>query len=131
MDVAALIAWLLTAATGAHLLARLVRDGGLRGPAAKVTRHPLLLLGGHPPAALAGFALWAVHLTAGTRWCAWAAFAVLVATALQGFVLFTRWLVGPDGRHARGAPFPAAAVLVHGLGAALTLVLVLATAVRT
>ncbi len=51
---------------------------------------------------------------------------------LQGFMLFTRWLVGGGGRHARGAEqaFPAAAVAVHGAVAVTTVVLVFLTAIQ-
>jgi hypothetical protein len=61
---------------------------------------------------------------------AWGAFTALLVVMLLGFVLFTRWLVGRGGRHARDAerPFPARAVIVHGVIAVTTFVLVLLTA---
>ncbi|WP_019631394.1 hypothetical protein [Actinomadura atramentaria] len=132
VDVVALVAWVAGAAVGVHLLARLCRGGGARLRATKVTRFPMLLLGGHPATSVAGLALWIAFLATGDRRCAWAAFAVLLVAAVEGFLLFTRWLVGRGGRHARGAsgPLPARALLAHGLFAALTLVLVLTVALH-
>jgi hypothetical protein len=58
---------------------------------------------------------------------------MLVVVIIKGFMLFTRWLVGQNGgRHAKGTDqdFPAMAVLVHGMVAAATLVLVFLIAIR-
>ncbi|WP_018656695.1 hypothetical protein [Actinomadura flavalba] len=132
MGVAALLAWSVTAAVGAYLLTRWWGRGGLRRQATKVTRYPLLLLTAHPFTALTGLCAWVVHLLGGHPAFAWVAFGLLVLVAFQGFLLFTRWLVGRGGRHARGTEdgFPRAAVLTHGLLAAVTFVLVFATALR-
>lgn len=129
MEFAALGAWVVAAAGGGHLLIGWVAGGG---PAAKVTRFPALVVAGHPLAGLAGLGVWIVYLATARAAFAWAAFAVLLVVVLQGFMLFTRWLVGRGGRHARGAdrPFPAAAVAVHGAVAAATFVLVLLTAIE-
>ncbi|MEV4254448.1 hypothetical protein AB0J52_14960 [Spirillospora sp. NPDC049652] len=128
MEFAALVAWILAALAGAHLLVRWLAGGGLRGQPAKVTRFPAAVLLGHPLSALTGLATWVLFVVTGRVWYAWLAFAILLAVAFQGLLLFTRWLVGDTGgRHARGAdqPFPATAVVVHGLVAVTTFVLVL------
>ncbi|RFU36490.1 hypothetical protein DZF91_37800 [Actinomadura logoneensis] len=128
MEYAALGAWILAALAGAYLLVRWLAAGGLRGQPAKVTRFPAAVLVGHPLSALTGLAAWTLFVATGRIWCAWLAFAILLAAAFQGLLLFTRWLVGDrGGRHARGADqrFPATAVVVHGLVAVTTFVLVL------
>ncbi|MFC6881935.1 MULTISPECIES: hypothetical protein [Actinomadura] len=132
MGFVALAAWVLAALVGLYLLARWRASGGLTSQATKVTRFPAALVVGHPLAAAAGLALWIAHLATGSAPYAWAAFAALMVVVFQGFLLFTRWLVGRGGRHARGAEqaFPAAAVAAHGLVAAATVVLVLLAALR-
>ncbi|WP_026413586.1 hypothetical protein [Actinomadura oligospora] len=132
MEFAALGAWILAALAGVYLLVRWLAAGGLRGQPTKVTRFPVAVLVGHPLSALTGLGAWILFCVTGRAWFAWLAFAILLAVAFQGLLLFTRWLVGVDGggRHARDAdqPFPAAAVAVHGLVAVVTFVLVLLTA---
>jgi hypothetical protein len=102
------------------------------GPSTKVTRFPVLVVAGHPLAALGGLGLWTAHLATGGAAWAWAAFGTLLVAILQGFLMFTRWLVGRGGRHARGTEqaFPATAVLLHGAVAVTTFVLVFLTAME-
>jgi hypothetical protein len=130
VEYAALCAWILAAAAGGYLLVIWFLNGGR---STKVTRFPILVVVGHPLAAVAGLAVWIAYLATGDAVYAWIAFAGLLAVVLQGFMLFTRWLVGRGGRHARGAEqaFPAAAVTVHGLVAVTTVVLVFLTALQT
>ena len=114
------------------MAARTAQGGLFRHPT-KVTPFPLLITVGHPAAALVGLAAWVALLVTGRSWCAWVAFAALVVVIIEGFMLFTRWLVGQTGgRHAKGTDevFPATAVAVHGIAAAATLVLVFLTAIR-
>jgi hypothetical protein len=61
---------------------------------------------------------------------AWSGFGVLSASALLGFVMLTRWLVGRGGKHARGAEqhFPAGIVALHGMVGLMTFALVLIAA---
>ncbi|MGH3244368.1 MAG: hypothetical protein ACRDNL_28610 [Spirillospora sp.] len=129
MEYAALAAWILAAMAGSYLLIIWMTHGG---PSTKVTRFPILIVVGHPLAAVAGLAVWIVYLVTGRAVFAWGAFAALLVVLLQGFMLFTRWLVGRGGRHARGAEqaFPAAAVAVHGAVAVTTFVLVFLTAME-
>ncbi|GAA1867136.1 hypothetical protein [Actinomadura bangladeshensis] len=129
MEYAALCAWILAAVAGGYLLVIWILNGGR---STKVTRFPVLVVVGHPLAAVAGLAVWIAYLVTGNTACAWAAFIALLVVALQGFMLFTRWLVGCGGRHARGAEqvFPAAAVAVHGAVAVTTVVLVFLTAIQ-
>ncbi|MFB4308976.1 hypothetical protein [Actinomadura sp. GTD37] len=129
MEVAALVAWVLAAGAGGYLLVVWMLNGGR---STKVTRFPILVVVGHPLAAAGGLAIWIAYLVTGDAAFAWTAFAALLVVVLQGFMLFTRWLVGRGGRHARGAEqaFPAAAVAVHGAVAVTTVVLVFLTAIQ-
>ncbi|WUI02224.1 hypothetical protein OHR68_10570 [Spirillospora sp. NBC_00431] len=129
MEYAALAAWILAAVAGAYLLIIWLTHGG---HSTKVTRFPILIVVGHPLAAVVGLAVWVVYLVTDRAVYAWGAFAALLVVILQGFMLFTRWLVGRGGRHARGAEqaFPAAAVAVHGGVAVTTFVLVFLTAME-
>jgi hypothetical protein len=129
VEYAALGAWVLAAVAGGYLLVIWILNGGR---STKVTRFPILVVVGHPLAAVGGLAVWVTYLVTGDAGYAWAAFAALLVVVLQGFMLFTRWLVGGGGRHARGAEqaFPAAAVAVHGAVAVTTVVLVFLTAIQ-
>jgi hypothetical protein len=132
LAVAATVTWVLAALAGAYLLVAWLAAGGLRGQPTKVTRFPAAMVLGHPAGALVGLGIWIGFLTTARPAYAWSAFGVLAVVALLGFVLFTRWLVGRGGRHARGAEqaFPAVAVLVHGVVAVTTFILVFLAAVR-
>ncbi|WP_141583875.1 hypothetical protein [Actinomadura sp. WMMA1423] len=129
MEYAALGAWIIAAVAGGYLLVVWLVNGGL---STKVTRFPLLVVAGHPLSAVAGLAVWVAYVATGEVVYAWVAFAALLVIILQGVLLFTRWLVGRGGRHARGAEqaFPAAGVAVHGAVAVATFVLVFLTAME-
>jgi hypothetical protein len=134
VEFAALGAWILAAAVGAYLMVVRTAQGGLIHQETKVTRYPVLVMVGHPLAAMIGLVVWVAHLVTGHAAYAWTAFAVLIIVIFKGFLLFTRWLVGQGGgRHAKGTEhdFPAAAVVAHGTVAAITFVLVFLTAIGT
>ena len=81
MNVAALIAWLVTALGGFYLLSKWLARGGVRGP----SRFPVPVIFGHFLLAAAGLIVWIVFLLAHTRALAWTAFVILVPVALLGF----------------------------------------------
>jgi hypothetical protein len=135
MDIAALVAWVVTALGGFVLLGRWIAEGGLRAQRTGNTRFPAPLVFGHFLLAAAGLVLWIVYLAADRGALAWTAFGVLVAVALLGFALFGRWLpvrraAAPAGGETappeRALPVPV--VAAHGLVAATTVVLVLLAA---
>lgn len=130
MRFVALALWAGTACAGLYLLAAWLWHGGVRQPPTKVTRYPAVMFFSHPVLALTGLALWVSYLAGSQLMYAWAAFGVLCGSALLGFALFTRWLTGIGGRHARQETerFPAWAVLLHGLAGMATFSLVLITA---
>jgi hypothetical protein len=131
LEIAALVMWVLTALAGLRLLVRWLSEGGLRRQGTKVTRYPVVLLLGHPTLALLALATWVAFLLTRSSVYAWSSFGGLVLVALLGFTMFTRWLTGQGGKHARDGEqvFPAVAVVAHGAVATLTFVLVLLTAI--
>jgi hypothetical protein len=136
MDVAALIVWLITAAGGFVLLGTWIAKGGHRPGAGRPSRFPPGLVFGHFLLAAAGLVLWIIYLAADSEGLGWVAFAVVALAALGGFVLLSRWLPQVRGRTASTgdttataeAQFPVPVVVLHGLLAAATLVLVLLAA---
>jgi hypothetical protein len=138
MDVAALIAWVITALGGFILLGTWIRRGGTRqGGDAAASRFPPGLIFGHFLLAATGLVLWIVYLAADSAALAWVSFAILVVVAVLGFTMAARWLQDRRAPVAAGGPvgprppeqhFPVPVVVLHGLLAATTLVLVLLAA---
>lgn len=125
MGIAALVTWLITALGGFVLLGNWISRGGHR-PGAESRLAPGLVFS-HFGLAVIGLVLWIIYLFAETEALAWIAFVVLLPVALLGFLMFGRWLSSRRAATAE-AGFPLVVVLGHGLFAAVTLVLVLLTA---
>jgi hypothetical protein len=135
MDIAALVAWIVTALGGFVLLGRWISGGGLRQQQSRTARFPAPLVFGHFLLAAAGLVVWIVYVAADKSGLAWTAFGLLVAVALLGFTMFARWIpvyrttpttvdeTTPAERH-----LPVPVVAAHGLVAAATLLLVLLAA---
>ena len=136
MAIAALIAWVLTAAAGLFMLARWIRHGGARraGP----THFQPIRVFSHFGLAAAGLILWIVYLATDVSLVAWIAFADTVLIALLGGLLVRVW--ARDGRAAMSGGstassvdlaeqhIPRPPVVLHGVFAASTIVLVLRAA---
>lgn len=136
MDIAALIAWVITALGGFYMLGTWLSRGGARGGR---SRLPVPVVFGHFVLAAAGLVVWIVYLIADKDVLAWTAFGLLVPVALLGFAMLARWIPVYRARSAApaaaGAPsepaeryFPVPVVAGHGLFAVITVVLVLLTA---
>ncbi len=145
MSIAALVAWILTAAGGFVLLAKWISHGGMQSPG--TSRFPPGLIFSHFGAAAAGLVLWIIYLINDQDALAWVAFALLVVVALLGFTMLARWIPGYRARPTvtagsgsagqaatETAPlaaeqhFPVAVVGAHGVLAVVTVVLVLLAA---
>jgi hypothetical protein len=131
MDIAALVAWLLTAVGGFVMLGVWIAKGGLRRP--RTSKFPPAVIFGHFTLAAAGLVVWIIYLIAGGTGLAWTAFAILVPVAALGFVMLAGWLPAYRARTADGEQppetrFPAVVVAGHGLLAVVTVVLVLLAA---
>lgn len=137
MKWAALIAWVVTAGGGFVLLAIWLSRGGMQQQAGRDRIRPPLILS-HFLLAAGGLVVWIIYLVADKDALAWIAFAVLLVVALLGFTMFAIWLRRRQAKAATavGAAvdtpaeqhFPVPVVILHGLLAATTLVLVLLTA---
>jgi manganese efflux pump family protein len=146
MDVAALVTWLVTAVGGFVLLGLWIARGALRAPAGEGTRFPPAAVFGHLLLAAAGLVVWIVFVaSSSSSGLAWAALVILVPVALLGFAMLLRWLAGrrqlsraPASVGAAAAPtvapaeqsFPVAIVVLHGVLAVTTVVLVLIAALQ-
>jgi manganese efflux pump family protein len=138
MEIAALIAWVVTALGGFILLGTWISRGGARGGGdAAASRFPPGLIFGHFLLAATGLVLWIVYLATDSAALAWVCFAILLVVASLGFTMFARWLQARRAPVAGGGPVSALApeqhflvpvVVLHGLLAATTLVLVLLAA---
>lgn len=140
MDVAALIAWVVTAGGGFVLLGTWIARGGPLQAQAGASRFPPALIFGHFALAATGLVVWIIYVATGTEALAWVALVLLLAVATLGFTMVTRWrqeraaLAVAAGGSSAGAErpaeqhFPVPVVYLHGLLAVITLVLVLLTA---
>jgi hypothetical protein len=141
MAVAALIAWIVTAAGGSYLLATWIRKGGQRRQAGASSSFPPALIFGHFALAAIGLIVWIIYVVTDKDALAWTSFGLLVVIALLGFTMLIRWLPAYRGRVTTGGRvaealvggpaerhFPVAVVAGHGALAVTTIVLVVLTA---
>ena len=130
LELIATLIWAGTACFGLYLLFVWLSHGGLRQQATRITVFPAALIFAHPIVAPSGLTFWLIFLVSHDVTYAWIGFGVLTTSAMLGFVMLTRWLVGRGGRHARGAEqhFPARIVATHGAVGLTTFALVLIAA---
>ncbi|HET6751638.1 MAG TPA: hypothetical protein VFL71_20530 [Actinomycetes bacterium] len=140
MDVAALIAWVVTAGGGFVLLGTWIARGGPRQAQAGASRFPPALIFGHFALAATGLVVWIIYVATGTEALAWVALVLLLGVAVLGLTMVTRWrqeraaLAVAAGGSPAGAErpaeqhFPVPVVYLHGLLAVTTVVLVLLAA---
>ena len=143
MDIAAFATWLITAGAGLYLFAvwLIEHDGSKSGGAASRLRAPVVF--SHVGLAFVGVTVWIVYLYVPQNRLALAALFILLPVALLGFIMLTRWIpvhraanasfdearsaspgsvavvIGPPERN-----FPVPVVVVHGIFAVITVVLV-------
>ena len=144
MSIAALITWLITAGFGFFMLIRWATRGGVRKVDGAETHLPPVRVFTHFGLAAAGLIVWIIYLVTGATLLAWIAVADLVLVAILGVVMARQW--AKDGRAAMATATAGAArsdaggvdlaeqhiprppVVLHGIFAVSTLVLVLFTA---
>jgi hypothetical protein len=124
MSVAALITWVLTAGGGFVLLVQWLKNGGMAQREKGRIRPAIILT--HFGLAATGLVLWILYVANDSTTVAWVAFALLLVVALIGFTMLGIWLSQRKRRDAAPAEqrFPVSIVGLHGLLAAVTLVLV-------
>ena len=137
MSIAALITWVITAGLGSYMVATWRKHGGLRSDG-QTTHLPPARVFTHLGLAVAGLVVWIVFVATGAAVWSWVAVADLVLVAVLGLILVRRWIV--DGRLAMSAGDSAPPgelaeqhitrlpVVLHGIFAASTFVLVVLTA---
>ncbi|WP_432027976.1 hypothetical protein [Streptomyces sp. 1222.5] len=146
MDIAALIAWVVTALGGFYMLGTWIQRGGIRQQRTGTSRLPAPAVLGHFALAAIGLVVWIVYVVADKAALAWTAFVLLLPVALLGFVMLARWIpvhrapatgagphvtaaaAGADDAVPAERHFPVPVVVAHGLFAVATLLLVLLTA---
>jgi hypothetical protein len=110
MDTAALIAWLVTAGSGAYVLGRWLSHGGSLRRRTGGTGAPPAVIFGHFGLALTGLVIWIVYMVAGWAALAWTAVGVLLPVAGLGMAALAIGLPGlPSLPGLPGRPVPAVA----------------------
>jgi hypothetical protein len=150
MALVALVAWLSTVSIGLYLLAIWLIEYDREFQSAAATRLPVPVIGIHALLAFGGLAVWALYLITDAARLAWVAAATLGVVATLGLTMATRWIgvrraheapravavpvgarLGSDSIRALVPPerhFPAPVVVIHGIFAGATILLVLLTA---
>lgn len=141
MSIAALVTWLITAGFGSWMLIRWATRGGLRQVPGAGTNFPRIRVFAHFGLAAAGLIVWIIYLVTDNTILAWIAVADLVLVALLGGLLVRQWT--KDGRAAMAGAvrsdgggvdlaeqhIPRPPVVVHGVFAVSTAILVLLSAI--
>jgi hypothetical protein len=104
MGLAALIAWLLTAAIGGYMLRTWVARGGLRRQRATGEGVPPGVVFGHASVALAGLTVWISYLSSGWRPLAWIGVTLVCAAICLGICTVTLWTPYPVRPEPAAAP---------------------------
>lgn len=140
MSVAALFTWMITILVGLILLVIWIIEYDPEFQTATATRLPVPVISVHALLGLGGLMLWIGYLLEDQQRLAWATVAALGTVASLGLIMAARWIrvyrtvVDPGPSLTRQMPvppernFPLPVVVVHGILAVTTLVLVLFTA---
>jgi hypothetical protein len=154
MGVIALITWLATAGAGLYLLAVWLIEYDRDVQAASATRLPVPVVSAHALLAVGGLIVWSAYLFLDEERLAWIAVAAVLGAAVLGLTMAVRWFgvyrdttsppaelasahAGPVASAVRpmASPavpperyFPLSVVIIHGVLAVSTVILVLLTA---
>jgi hypothetical protein len=140
MSVAALFTWMVTILAGLILVVIWIIEYDPEFQTAAATRLPVPVISAHALLGLGGLMLWIGYLLEDQRQLAWATVGALGAVAVLGLIMAARWIgvyrtvvdPGPSLTRSTTVPpernFPLPVVVVHGILAVTTLVLVLFTA---
>lgn len=131
VQLAALLAWLATAASGAYVLVRwLLAGGSLRGRGG--ASAPPAVTAGHAGIGLAGLVAWSLFTITGWAWLAWICLVMLLPVTGLGMGVLLLGLPRPtrrvatvrSGKRKRKGP-PWLMIAGHGIAAATLLILVI------
>jgi hypothetical protein len=139
MSVAALFTWMVTILAGLILVVIWIIEYDPEFQTAAATRLPVPVISAHALLGLGGLMLWIGYLLEDQEQLAWATVAALGTVAVLGLIMAARWIgvyravvdPGPSLTRSTTVPpernFPLPVVVVHGILAVTTLVLVLFT----
>jgi hypothetical protein len=88
----ALIAWFITGLGGLYMLTVWLIENDATDQRHATSRLPLPVIVAHVFLAVTGLAVWVAYLLLDRRTLAWATVGILVAIALLGLTMFTRWV---------------------------------------
>lgn len=158
MPVAALLSWVMTAGGGLYLLTIWLIEYDREFQSVAATRLPVPVISTHALLAIIGMGVWTVYLLTDSDSLTFAAAGILIVVAILGLTMAARWIkvyraYSTRGRRARvpaavpvgvgggyGARsggraaipperhFPVPVVIIHGVFATATIVLVLMVA---
>jgi hypothetical protein len=158
MPLVALLTWILTASGGLYLLTIWLIEYDREFQSVAATRLPIPVISTHALLAVTGLGVWALYLLTDRDELTWLAAGILVVVAILGLTMAARWIgvyraYGSQSRRAHvsaavpvgvgagyGAHpgsriaipperhFPLPVVILHGVFAVATVVLVLLTA---
>ena len=147
LSLAALAAWIVTAAAGSYLLAGWLADGGPRR--VRITGTRPVIIAGHFTAAVAGLGTWIAFLATDVPVLAWVAVAVILPAAGLGMAALAAALLEPAASAGPASPglppatrtaqtaapagtrIPVTVIAVHGVLATATILLVLLAAIES
>jgi hypothetical protein len=137
----ALITWVVTAGFGFIMLTIWLSRGGMRQGREGGSRIKPPLILSHFLLAAGGLVVWIIYLAADKDALKWIAFVILAVVALLGWTMFFIWAgqrqrtlgaAQPGGAAIASEPaeqhFPISVIVLHGLFAVATVLLVLLTA---
>jgi manganese efflux pump family protein len=142
MSAASLFAWIATALVGLLLLVIWLMEYDPQFQAATATRLPVPVISTHALLGMAGLVLWGAYLLADEDRLAYATVADLGIAVVLGLTMAARWVrvyrtyrrpagAGPSVTQVVTVPperhFPVSAVVLHGVLATTTVVLVVLT----
>jgi hypothetical protein len=140
MSVAALFTWMAAISAGLILLVIWIIEYDPEFQSAAETHLPVPVISAHALLGVLSLMLWIGYLLLGKEPLAWATVAALGTVALLGLIMAARWVrvyrafadPGPSLTRSPAVPpersFPLPVVVVHGILAVTTVVLVLFTA---
>jgi hypothetical protein len=126
LRLAALAAWIITAAAGSYLLAGWLADGGLRRRT-RATGMPPGIIISHFTLAVAGLGIWIGFVAADVSVLAWIAVGLTLPAAGLGMATLVAAL--PEPAASAGARMPVTVIAVHGVLATATILLALLAAI--
>ena len=155
MPVVALLSWVMTASGGLYLLTIWLIEYDREFQSVAATRLPVPVISMHARLAIIGMGVWAVYLLTDSDSLTFAAAGILIVVAILGLTMAARWIKvyraystrgrrarvpaavpvgvgGGYGAHAVGRAaipperhFPVPVVIIHGVFATATIVMVL------